>query len=318
VVGYRNVGRDITDSKRAEEALRESEEKYRDLVENISDAIYELDADGRVTYMSPIVEEVSGYSPSEIVGRPFTEFVHPEDVPALVERFRKALSGEPEPIEYRLPLKSGEIRWYHSFGQPIFEGERIVGFRGVQTDITERKRAEEALRESEGRYRGLIEASPDAIALSDLMTNIIMVNEQNAKILGFDGPEDMIGLRSFDFIAPEDQERAVKNTRKTLETGTVRNAEYTLLRKDGTRFPAELSASVIVDTAGNPVAFTAVTRDITERKVAEEALKRTAAPRRSSREERPPISVRGEEDDRDPGAPDSGVRARRAGGEALV
>jgi len=131
---------------------------------------------------------------------------------------------------------------------------------------------EEALREREELYRRLIETSPDAITLTDSSANIIMVSQQAVALHGCDGPEDMIGRSAFDFIAEEDRPRAVENTRKTLETGGVRSIEYTLVRKDGTSFPAELSASLVADAEGKPKAFIGVVRDITERKQAEEAL----------------------------------------------
>jgi PAS domain S-box-containing protein len=131
---------------------------------------------------------------------------------------------------------------------------------------------EEALREREELYRRLIETSPDAITLTDLSANIMMVSQQAVALYGCDGPEDMIGRSAFDFIAEEDRPRAVENTRKTLETGAVRSIEYSLVRKDGTSFPAELSASLVTDADGKPKAFIGVVRDITERKQAEEAL----------------------------------------------
>ncbi len=142
-------------------------------------------------------------------------------------------------------------------------------------EFTERRRAADALRESEERYRSLVEASPDAITLTDLDTSVIMCNEQAARLQGFESVEDLLSSarNALDFIAPEDRQRAIENARKTLESGTARNIEYTLLRKDGTRFAGELSASVVTDTDGRPHAFTAVTRDITERRRMEEALR---------------------------------------------
>ena len=167
VVAAAVIATDITERKRAERALRESEERYRDLVEDINEVIYQLDAGGRITYISPVVEEGGGYSPSEIVGRPFTDFVHPDDLSLAVENFRRSASGHPRPNEYRLLSKAGEAVWVRSFGRPIFEGDRVVGVRGVLANITERKLAEEALsREAEDSSsiaavsRALIQSRP--------------------------------------------------------------------------------------------------------------------------------------------------------------
>jgi PAS domain S-box-containing protein len=139
------IATDITERKRAEEALRQSEERYRDLAENLNDAIFEFDASGRMTYISSGMQRVSGYSPSEIIGRPFTQLVHPEDLQAVTDRIRRRPFGDRNPSEYRLLGKSGEARWVQSLGQPIFERDQVVGFRAVLTDITERKQMEAEL-----------------------------------------------------------------------------------------------------------------------------------------------------------------------------
>jgi PAS domain S-box-containing protein len=122
-------------------------------------------------------------------------------------------------------------------------------------------------------YRRLVEVSPDAITLTDLDMKVLLCNQQAAVVHGAGSVEEMIGKTALDAIAPEDRERAIENAKKTLEFGSVRDVEYMLLRMDGTRFPAELSASVILDAAGKPTAFISVVRDISERKRAEDALR---------------------------------------------
>ncbi len=135
----------------------------------------------------------------------------------------------------------------------------------------ERRRAAAALQESEARYRSLIETSPDSITLTGPDLRILITNEQAAKMHGYGSIAEMVGLHAVDLIAPEDRQRSLDNARRTLEEGAVRGLEYHVLRKDGTRFPAELSASVVKDTEGRPAAFVGVVRDITERKRIEEA-----------------------------------------------
>jgi len=122
-------------------------------------------------------------------------------------------------------------------------------------------------------YRSVVETSPDAIMVTDLNGSVLMCNQQAAILYGAESPEGLVGLSGFDFIAPEDRDRAAENARRTLETGGVRNIEYTLVRKDGTRIPAELSASVIRDPQGQARAFIAVVRDVSERKQSETALR---------------------------------------------
>jgi PAS domain S-box-containing protein len=124
-------------------------------------------------------------------------------------------------------------------------------------------------------YRSVVETSPDAIMVTDLDGRVLMCNQQAAMHHGVGDPEGLLGLSGFDFVAPEDRELAVQNARRTLETGGVRNVEYTLVREDGTRIPAELSASLIRDPEGRPRAFIAVVRNISERKQSEEALRKS-------------------------------------------
>ena len=138
--------------------------------------------------------------------------------------------------------------------------------------VAESKRAGKELRESETRYRAIIESSPDAITQSDLNGKILMCNAQTALLHGYERPEELIGTSVFDLFLPEELERARVNLQKTLKDSVIRNAEYRLLKKDGSQFQIELSATVIRDAEGNPVSFMALTRDITERKRAEEVI----------------------------------------------
>ncbi|MCJ7581772.1 MAG: PAS domain S-box protein, partial [Candidatus Aminicenantes bacterium] len=144
-----NFFTDISERKRTEDALRESEEKYRDLVENISDVIYSIDKNGVMTYISPAIESIFGYSPSEIIGKPLIEFVYKDDLTRMRKRFEETLSGHIKPSEYRFLSKSGEIHWILASSKPVFIENHLIGIQGVLTDNTERKRAEIALQEKE-------------------------------------------------------------------------------------------------------------------------------------------------------------------------
>lgn len=257
--------------KEAEGALRESEERYRDLVEDINDVIYELDGDERVTYISPVVEEISGYSPSEIVGRPFADFLHPDDRLAVMERYREGLAGKSKPIEYRLLLKSGEIRWFRSFGRPIFQGDRVVGFRGVQTDITDRKRAEEALRESEERYRILVEAAPDVIYVLSKDGVITSLNSAFESITGW-SRDEWLGKRFAAIIHPEDLPAAIDDFRLVMRGEVPPVGEYRMLSKSGQYLTIEtMPRPLFAD--GEVIGTFGIARDITQRRRAEEALR---------------------------------------------
>ena len=149
------IARDVTEREETQQALQESEEEYRDLVENINEVIYTVDADGIITYISPVVEALGGYAPSELIGHPLTDFVYPDDLPGLIESFQKTIRGQLEPYEYRVLTKSGQIRWARSSSRLIREDGQIVGLRGSLIDITKRKQAEKSVEERNRRLQAL-------------------------------------------------------------------------------------------------------------------------------------------------------------------
>jgi PAS domain S-box-containing protein len=164
IIGFQVIARDISERKQAEEALRESEEKYRDLVENINDIIYATDESGKVTYISPTIEAISGYVPSEIIGRSFLEFVYQEDMSDVVQFFQQDISGQAAPREYRMVAKAGDVRWARTSSRPFFEGDRIVGLRGILTDITARKQAEEEIKRGYEQLQETLHSTVKALA----------------------------------------------------------------------------------------------------------------------------------------------------------
>lgn len=149
--------------------------------------------------------------------------------------------------------------------------ERIRRLEGSEKTI--KQTMQDALRETEAKYKTLIKTSPDAVTLSDLKGKIIEVSQQTLKLHAYKTSNELIGKSAFILIAPADHRRAAKNLRRTLTDNFVRDLEYTMVRKDKTCFVGELSASLIRDAYGKPKAFVATTKDITERKKAEQALK---------------------------------------------
>jgi PAS domain S-box-containing protein len=143
------ITRDISSRKKTEAALQESEEKYRTLIESINDVIYTTDENGVITYVSPVVEVIGGYHPSELVGRAFTHFVYPEDLPAVMKDFEKVISGQIAFSDFRVMTKSGDALWVHTSSRRVLEGDKFVGLRGTLTDITEKKRLESRLVEAQ-------------------------------------------------------------------------------------------------------------------------------------------------------------------------
>jgi len=143
--------------RRAEATVRESEEKYRQLVEDINDVIYATDANGTITYVSPAVASVTGYPPDQVTGKPFSFLAHEDDVPRILEEFRTLLEKDRKPSEYRIRTRDGEVRWVRIFSRPFLLGGKLGGVRGVLTDVTESRRAEEELRRHRDHLEELVE-----------------------------------------------------------------------------------------------------------------------------------------------------------------
>jgi diguanylate cyclase (GGDEF)-like protein/PAS domain S-box-containing protein len=157
-VGFRGLTRDITEKKRAEERLLESEEKYRALVENLNDVICTLDAQGCFSYVSPSVERLTGYKAEEMTGQPLSKFVHPEDIPALFEWLKQALEEGLKTTELRVLTREDRMIYMRaSFRALQDKGETPRGLTGILTDMTEQKLLQEELQ---------------ALAITDQMTGL--------------------------------------------------------------------------------------------------------------------------------------------------
>ena len=178
--GLVGVIQDITDRKRAEEALRKSEEKYRHLVENLNDVIYTMDSKGFLTYVSPIIEKLSGYTANEVVGRHFSRFVQPKDLPGLVASFQRSMQGEIEPYEFCIVHKSGHVRYVRTSSRLLLQENRKLGLSGVITDITDRRHAEEALCSKDRLLQGVALATNILLTETDLNSAI----NQTLELLG--------------------------------------------------------------------------------------------------------------------------------------
>lgn len=150
--------------ERTEESLRQSEEKYRALVENINDVIFTLDTQGRFTFISPVIERISAYKTDDIIGRNFTDFVYPDDLPGLVESLNRTMRGEIEPFEFRTLDRDGRVRYVRTSSRLKIHNGAVLGITGVMTDITERRQAEEQLYQRNRELRLLNQTMATAAA----------------------------------------------------------------------------------------------------------------------------------------------------------
>jgi len=263
----------------AERALRESEGKYRTLLETSATPVYWVEVPGgEITFINKKAEDLFGRGKKDLLGHKLFEFV-PEDEVALHQEKMKEAAREmkikEQPIPQVIIRPGGELRYTEVY-PTMFESEGKIIAQVICPDITERKRAEEELRASEEKLRLMFESIREGITVTDLQGSMTDVNESVLRMHGFRDKEEIIGRSAFEFISAKDRARAEQNLMRTFEEGVSGTIEYTLLTRDGEQFDAELNAALIRDSSGNPAGFIAVTRDITERKRAEEEIKRHA------------------------------------------
>ncbi len=272
----------VVEAAIAREALRKSEERFRSLVETTSDWVWEVDQDSRYTYSSPKVRDLLGYEPEEILGkRPF-DLMPPEEAERIGALFRdRAKREQPmDRLENHTFHKDGRLVVMETNGMPLFDtGGKLLGYRGIDRDITERKLAEDLLRESEYRFRMLAEASFEGIALTK-QGIILDLNEQLAQMLGFPRDE-LLGIPVTNCVAPEHRELVAG----FIRSGRLEPYEHLALRKDGTVFPVEISVrTTSLDNRGVRIT---VIRDVTTRKQVEAALRESVEKYRSLFESSP-------------------------------
>jgi PAS domain S-box-containing protein len=213
----------------AEATLRASEEKYRELVEAVHDVIFEVDATGAVTFISPAVTPLSGYRPAELAGRSLFDFIHPDDLPAVLDSFRRTLSGTEEPAEFRVLDRAGAVHWVRTFGHVGVTQGGLPRLRGVLTDITERREAEDA-------SRIVVEQSVVGLAVVQGEC-IVLANPALAALCGR-WVEDLVGQPIADLatatVHPDDRPRVLTVARTYLDGGPPSaDQDFRIVRPDG-------------------------------------------------------------------------------------
>ncbi|MBN2100246.1 MAG: PAS domain S-box protein [Dehalococcoidia bacterium] len=226
---------DITERKQAEETLRASEEKYRLLVDNATEAIAVIQ-DGGIRFGNPRFVEASGFSPGEFLQKPFLELVHPDDRQMMADYWVKALNGEevPNRYQFRFLHKSGSVGWAEA-NVAFLPWEGRPSAVCLMDIITERRMAEEALRDSEAIYKRLFENTQTAMEVVSGETGlVVLANETTARMFGFDSAEDLVGVDSMEYLLPEEREIvAAKMAQAILNKDRSGATEMSVRTKDG-------------------------------------------------------------------------------------
>jgi len=270
------IASDITERKRAEAALKESEVKFRALAETSPMAIM-LYQDDCWLYMNPAAERISGYSMEEMQAMPFWGIVHPDFQELVRARGRLRQEGKAAPAyEFKIITKQGEERWVHLTGDTIEIRGHFAGLITIM-DITDRKNSEEALRRSEEKYRTILENMDEAYFELDLAGNLTFFNDAMCKNLGY-SREELLGMNNRYYTRPELWKRMYETFKNIYLTGEpARIADYEVMAKDGRVIIAEASAHLMRDEKGVPVGFRGLARDMTERKKSEQERQKLQA-----------------------------------------
>jgi PAS domain S-box-containing protein len=256
---------------KAQDALHESEARYRTVADNTYDFEFWLDPSGRYLYASPSCERTTGHKPAEFLADPELRFniAHPDDRELLRMHREDAERMLPGDLEYRIVRPDGDIRWISHICQPVFDAAgKFLGTRGSNRDITERKRTEEALRESEAKATALVKYAPTGIYEMDFRgPKFVTVNDAMCRILGYTR-EELFAFGPGALLDEESRTRFADRVRRQMAGESIaETAEYRVRKKDGSLIDAVLN--VTLGIAGDPHRALIVAYDVTERKQAE-------------------------------------------------
>ena len=264
--------RDITENRKAQQALQDSEEKYRNIIESIEDGYFEVDLAGNFTFFNPWLIKVLGYSADELHGQNYRLVMDEKNGRKIYTAFNRVYNtGQSvKELDWQVLKKDGTPLFVETTVLPIKEHMRVVGFKGIVRDITERKQAEEALRQSENLYRTIFETTGTATIIIEDDMIVSLMNSEMERLVGYSKDEVEGKMKWITFIDPEDHDRMVSYHLRRRESPDMapRNYEFKLLSRDGEVKEVMLTIAMIPDTSQSVTSLL----DITNRKMFEEAL----------------------------------------------
>ena len=265
--------------KQVEEKLRHEEQRFRAFIEHSSDIIVIMNREGIITYVNPAVERVLGFKPEERIGAKGFELIHPDDMKFLTDSFNTLVRDTNSPViqgEMRLHHKNGSWRTLEAVGSNLVYNNVVESIIVNYRDITERKLAEEKLRESEADYRQLFDNSPAAIYRVDYKNGrFLKANDVFCEYLGY-RQEELISLSPYDVLTEESKKLFLERMEKiAMGVEVPKTVEFEIVDRKGKLRCLQLDIKNIYDTEGHVVAADVVANDIPERKKEEEKLRLT-------------------------------------------
>jgi PAS domain S-box-containing protein len=279
IIGFRGIASDVTEHKQAEDMLRESQERYRLLADNIKDAIWLMDLELNFLWFSPSCERLRGFTIEEMKAMPLDRHVTPESFQRAWDMYVKCMGDEKQGNLDPSRFYEGEFEFFRKDGSTFWADCKMsfmrdengkataMLFEGI--DITERKQAEEALANEATRRRTLFDQSRDGVVVLDEDASVVEANQRFAEMLGY-SPEEVLKLHTWDWDTQWTREELLEMGRSVDEAGAHLETQHR--RKDGTVFDVEISVNKV--TVGGQRLIFCVDRDVTERKQAEEKIKR--------------------------------------------
>jgi len=262
------IGIDITAQKRAAVALRDSEAKYRRIVENLFDAIVVWDTTGRISYVTPSFERILGYASEEVIGRSVLELLPESQIDVYQERLHQLISGQAiHRLELEVFRSNGDKAIIQTHTVPLFENGFVVGMQSTWRDVTRQREAENALKDSEEKFRLIAQASHDMIFLTDLDARIFYASPSVTRLGLFDA-DQLAGRNVRELIAPEEIPKLEATLRSLLAGRTVEGIRYNYYRMDGSVGLIEINSSPLRE-GSKLIGAVGIGRDITERQQAE-------------------------------------------------
>ena len=290
---------DITEHRQAEEELRESEERYRVVIEGAHDMIQSVALDGSINFVNQAWLDALGYTKADLPKLNLLDIISPDSCPHCQEMFNKVTGGEPaHNVQATFLTKDGREILVEGNVTSRYIGDKVVATQGIFRDVTERKNMEKQLQEkneeldaqneelraineelrateeelqhSQERLERMFESVTDGIVVAATNGTILKVNQSAVQMHGFATDDELLGKNAIELSAPRDREKITQNMRRALKEGTLSGVECNLLKADGSEFPAEMSTSALKNASGNVIGHVTTVRDITERWQAEE------------------------------------------------
>ena len=276
-IGFRGIARDVTERERMKQRLKESEEKYRNIIQSMEEGYYEVDPRGNFIFFNEALSRILGYSSEELKGmnnrKYMTEATAKKVYQTSKEVYRTGIAAKAS--DWEVIRKNGEKRHLETSILLLYDSTgKSVGFRGIVRDVTERWLARKALEESEKKYRTILQSIADGYYEVDITGNMVFFNDPMCRIIGY-SPEELRGLNNRKFMSEETAKTVYETFNRVFSTGEPTKVfGWELLRKDGRKKYVETSVSLVSHEKGEPVGFRGIARDITEKKALEKARER--------------------------------------------